>query len=194
MLDVHRRDRGVDERAQVGRSADLREASAGAKRLGQREKIDDPLAPRKIEDRLEDFPVRLAVEVFLSEKIRHTVDRAFVDQHRPEYGGLGFGAVRGDARDPLGRSCHGDGRLSPAPVNGCPEQRISRTDVAEIWRREGDEDILEDANRSDIDAKDRSRPVAAGGERARIQPETDGWARRAQGSGEVAKARAASRD
>ena len=83
------RGRRVEELGEVRHAADLRDALAVLQPRADLHHVDRLAHRPQLDGRLEDAPVRFAVEVLRPEELEHFVERHGVEHHRGEDRGLG---------------------------------------------------------------------------------------------------------
>jgi len=87
---VGRRRDIVHQRREVGRSPDLIDPLLVLEDVAERNQVARFAAFGKVDDRLEDLPVRVAVKVGRGERLQHRVQRRVVQQDAPQDRLLGF--------------------------------------------------------------------------------------------------------
>ena len=94
VLDVGRARHAVDERGDVGRTADLVELAGSPELLFERDEIDRVAALRQPDHLLEDAAVRVAEEIGRVDHLGGEVEDVVVQQDRAEHRAFGFEIVR----------------------------------------------------------------------------------------------------
>ena len=99
VLDVGRPRHAVDQRRDVGRSADRVELARARQFLLQRDEVDRRPALGQRDDLVEDPAVRVAVEVLGAQHLHGEVVGVVLDQDGPEHRAFGLEVVRQRAFD-----------------------------------------------------------------------------------------------